>query len=152
MTISIECFQVGLYMKSGKLSRRVGSFHGLNVSNRFSPFPSPFPLSCCSTRLTLLSESGTRLPDRTCVTGLQTRVVAQDPVRGKACYEESDFDRESRDKFLAMTEGCFNKERMEFFCVPAREVRFPMHEAGLSSGMVIIGLCWTDTVSLVPCA
>lgn len=84
-----------------------------------------------------------KLPDKnsTRVTGLQTRVVARDPVTEKFCYEESEFDRSSRDKFIAMTKGCFDKSRMEFFCRPSREVFFPIHEDGLSSTMITIALC-----------
>ncbi|EIM83950.1 uncharacterized protein STEHIDRAFT_148688 [Stereum hirsutum FP-91666 SS1] len=62
------------------------------------------------------------------VTGLQTRVVARDPVTKKACYVESDFDRSARDNFLAITDGCFHQSRMEFFCCLGSEVRFPIHE------------------------
>lgn len=67
---------------------------------------------------------------KTCVTGLQTRVVARDPVAKEVCLEGSDSDRSSRDKFIAMTSGCFDQSRMEFYRCPAREVGCPIHEEG----------------------
>lgn len=65
----------------------------------------------------LAREPGAELRDENrtrirVITGLQTRVVARDPVTKKACYEESDFARSCRDKFLAMTNGCFDQSRM----------------------------------------
>ncbi|EIM83951.1 uncharacterized protein STEHIDRAFT_123507 [Stereum hirsutum FP-91666 SS1] len=69
-----------------------------------------------------------KLPDKgeSCVTCLQTRVLALDPVTKKACFQDSDFDRSSRDKVLAIADHCFDQSRIEF-CRPRREVCFPVH-------------------------
>lgn len=68
--------------------------------------------------------------DQIRVTCLQTRIVQRDPETKKFTLTESDLDRSSREKFIAMTDGAFKPERMHFFCCPAGYVRFPMGDDG----------------------
>lgn len=64
------------------------------------------------------------------ITCIHTRIVRRDPETKKATLTESDLDRSSRDRLIAITDGAFQPERMHFFCCKDGYLRFPMSDNG----------------------